>query len=129
MGAGLCVEDGDAACARSKQEGWKAYSVERFYEAPLVYGARYANGGLAFTAHAALKRSYATAGTWVLLDAGLNALGSGRFAFAAHQRPTEVEVRVGGPAASLRVSDEWAQAVDVDLASAAANAEAAFRPP
>ena len=34
---GLCVEDGDAACARSKQEGWKAYSVERFYEAPLVY--------------------------------------------------------------------------------------------
>ena len=52
-----------------------------------------------------------------------------RFAFAAHQRPTEVEVRVGGSAASLRVSDEWAQAVDVDLASAAANAEAAFRPP
>ena len=118
---GPCVDDGDVGCERSKNLGWKAYSVERFYDGPVVYDAGLVDGALKFTAHAALKRQRPSPGTWTLLDADDAVLSTGAFDFAKHSLPTKVHL--DAPAASARgafdarrlaVEDEWGQVSYVD---------------
>ena len=118
---GKCDKDGDAGCERSQTRGWKAYSVERFYDGPVVYDAGLVDGALKFTAHAALKRQRPSPGTWTLLDADDAVLSTGAFDFAKHSLPTKVHL--DAPAASARgafdarrlaVEDEWGQVSYVD---------------
>ena len=118
---GPCTIDADLGCERSQTRGWKAYSVERFYDGPLVYDAALKDGALQFTAHAALKLQRASAGTWTLLDDDGAELSSGGFSFAKQHLATRA--RLGAPAASahslgattVRVADEWGQSTDARL--------------
>ena len=114
---GKCDKDGDAGCERSQTRGWKAYSVERFYDGPVVSDATVDGaGGLAFTAHCALKRQGPTAGAWAALDDFGAVVAEGAFAFDVQSLPTRVFAAGVAPgAAALRVVDEWDQATDVPL--------------
>ena len=130
---GACDDDaeaspvgGDGPCDRQINLGWKAYSVERFYTAPVVYGVERVSSStkaaLAATCHAALKRQHPSPGTWALLDRSGASLATGAFAFRAHQLPTTLRVpfHTPGPSfdpATLRVTDEWGQHADVALDS------------
>ena len=124
--AGACVDDPDPGCERIIRTGWKVYSAERFYDAPLVSAASLAkrdDGGaaLAFAAHAGCKHSAPTAATWTLADAAGATRARGRFDFAPHFGETRVAVDLPTLAdvagLTLTVADEWdnrrAAALDV----------------
>ncbi|KAK7254566.1 voltage-gated potassium channel [Aureococcus anophagefferens] len=51
---------------RSSQVGWKMYSVERFYDAPLIYNASCVGGDLSFVTHNSFKQNDEYSGTYVL---------------------------------------------------------------
>ena len=121
--AGPCEDDSNPGCERNKHVGWKAYSLERFYAAPLVRDATIDGSAVEFTAHAALKRAHPGDGAWALLDGDGVAMKTGSFTFATQQMATRVAVRAptsDAAAAKLRVSDEWGQTTDVALTNLAA---------
>ena len=74
------------------------YSVERFYDAPLLpdgnstMGAPVCHGGkLAFNVFNSFKESNTAPGTWTLTEQSSDKqIASGAFEFTPHWRPTEV---------------------------------------
>ena len=113
----------DAACGLEYYEsGWTMYSVERFYEAPVLpsvvrprVGATIrppsCDGGvLTFTAWNTFKVSSRRRGTFELLArATRRPLAAGDFSFEAHWRPTNVSV------AWNTTIDAGASSVDAEL--------------
>jgi hypothetical protein len=118
---GRCVREASPGCERDIFIGWKTYSVERFWDAPLVYDVAAVQGGLAFVAHSAIKLQHETPGRWDLLDDAGAVLATGAFDFAAHHLARRVRVAATPTAqqplaaATLRVTDGWGQSADTSL--------------
>ena len=122
-----CAVDGAAACRQDIDRGWKIYSVERFYDAPLVYNVSFvrdpgaSSGTLEFLAHTAFKRGYKTHGRWALT--GPQGAAHGDFKFEAHWRAKHVTVNVTNATRLIRdtatlaftVLDEYDQVAAVDV--------------
>ena len=122
-----CAADGDLDCKQAIDRGWKVYSVERFYDAPLVYNATFvrfpgkSGGLLSFFAHSAFKRGYKTHGRWAL-NGPLGA-AHGTFKFEAHWRAFHVVANLtnhtrlakGTAPLVLTVTDEYHQSATVDV--------------
>ena len=88
FGATACTEE---TCERSSG-GWKLYSVERFYTAPLIYGAACAHGRVSFATVNNFKQNNVYPGSYRLEHASSRAvLERGTFEFKAHWRETTVE--------------------------------------
>ena len=100
----------DANCfLSSKHEGWMMFSVERFYDAPLLFspaagggasggasggdGPVCLDGELAFSTWNSFKQSSVAPGTFELRE-GAQLAASGAFRFEAHWRPTIVRSAV-----------------------------------
>ena len=79
--------DGDLC---DRKTGWLMYSVERFYEAPLVWSAKCDGKDLRFKAVNNFKQASVYSGTYAVIDAQGDTLASGDVDFAAHWRETEV---------------------------------------
>ena len=74
-------------------ESWYAYSVERFYEYPVVYSVSCTEGStLSFTAHDTHKSTAETSATYKIYDASGSLMTKGDFDFAAHWRAADVDV-------------------------------------
>ena len=117
---GRCVREASPGCERDIYIGWKTYSVERFWDAPVVYDVEPVVGGLAFVAHSAIKLQHETPGRWDLLDDAGAVLATGAFDFAAHHLARRVRVAATPTAqplaaATLRVTDGWGQSADTSL--------------
>lgn len=122
-----CAADGDLDCKQAIDRGWKVYSVERFYDAPLAYNATFvrtpgtSGGLLSFFAHSAFKRGYKTHGRWAL-NGPLGA-AHGTFKFEAHWRAFHVVANLtnhtrlakGTAPLVLTVTDEYHQSATVDV--------------
>ena len=108
-------------CAQGISSGWKVYAPEKFYDAPVVYGATLdADGKLDFKAHAAFKSTRPMAASFALKQRG-STLAQGTFDFMPHWRATHVAlsgVRAASDAPVLTVTDAWGQATSVDVAAA-----------
>ena len=89
--------------------GWKIYSVERFYDGPVVYDASIDGETLSFTAHAPFKLSRTVSATWALSSGA-----SGSFSFPAYWRAKTVTAAVTG-GGTLTVTDEWGRSSYVDV--------------
>ena len=120
-------DDGSGGCVRSTgaiPTGWSMYSVERFYDAPLVWNiscdaARSAATTVHFTAHNVFKQNGPRPGTFRFFAAGDNgehdaALLEGWFNFSAYWRETHVSVDISDFASEkgrwngmLSVTNEW----------------------
>ena len=73
---------GGVECERAINVGWKIYSAERFYDAPIVsHVQRHGANALTFTAHAALKAQKQTDGRWALSNKDGGVLSTGTLAF------------------------------------------------
>ena len=75
------------------KDGFFMYSVERFYDAPLVYDASYERktGALSFKTANTYKQSSKYDGAWALYDAAGAKQSDGAFAFDAFWRATTVD--------------------------------------
>ena len=109
---------GNASATRTagKFEGWLAYSVERFYDAPLVWELRCAAGGISFAAASAMKMNNLSPARFSLrLKATREVLVDGAFELLAHWRSTRINAtasasasaRLAGASAELEVTDVW----------------------
>ena len=118
-GPGLEGTDG---LDRDTAYGWKLYSAERFYDAPVVDGdaARLSGGALAFTAHSAFKRQNTSPASWRLTDANGVEYGAGGFDFPAYWRGADVAAAVDVPDGvddlALAVTDEFGRTRRVRVA-------------
>lgn len=96
----------DAVCHDSDHPGWKMYSIERFYESPLIAAAKAGAAGddgprcsddgktLSFTAWNTFKQSNHYPGSYVLTEvASGRVVASESFKFLPHWRPTSVQQR------------------------------------
>jgi len=101
-----------------EQDGWRMYSVERFYENPLVHHVVCDVDAemIYFTVHNNFKQNNEYIGTYKLTET--NEYQSphhtmGHFNFSAHWRPTYVSVPISGNAAKtdmkLVVTNQWGQ--------------------
>ena len=83
-----------SSCNRGESgEGWTAYSVERFYTAPLVYRVTCSGTSISFSTQNNFKQSDQYRGKYDLVDADSgDALASGDFYWAAYWRETSVEI-------------------------------------
>jgi hypothetical protein len=121
-GRGCRYDATDPACVRDIFIGWKAYSVERFYDAPPVYDFERVDDGYAFSAHAAIKLQHASPAAWRALNAAGADLAAGAFDLPAHHLQARVAFAAPPDAAALVVRDAWGQESRVDLAAAAEDA-------
>ena len=103
-----CTEPahGSDGCVRTYKggypNGWSMYSVERFYEAPLVYALDCVRRGgatlLNVTTHDSFKMSSISPGSYKVFRHGENGaegdapLAQGDFTFAPHWRPTTLTI-------------------------------------
>lgn len=103
-------------CTRNNAEGWKMYSIERFYTAPLVYnvtctpGTRHAE--ILFKTVNNFKQNDEFEGTYKLKDSTQKLIKEGTFMYLAHWRATTVTFHFGGgnEAGSsyvLSVKNQW----------------------
>ena len=121
-GGSDCSDTAAVECIRSINQGWKIYSVERFYDSPVVYNATFYNGSLAFVAHSSFKLSHVTTGAWHLKyeDA---VVASGSLAFPAYWKPNPVRLDLDWGTSDalayrhldLVVSDVWDRATSVTV--------------
>ena len=105
-----CPRGGDRLCSVNYLvEGWMMYSVERFFETPLLPSADAGrtgpsapptckNGALEFTVFNSYKESSEKRGaftlTWTDGETDETLAASGSFKFSPHWRPTSVEAQV-----------------------------------
>ena len=123
----------ETECERTSGEGWTFYSIERFYEAPLLYNMSCADGKLKFSAHnnfvsrfrASFVRARAAslshtsrfarplaqkqnnpseARYSVTLASDASEVASGTFDFTPHWRDTDVTVHIAGPIGLVNVT-------------------------
>ena len=93
--------------------GWFFYSIERFYDGPLVFNATCSaqDGALAFSTVNAFKQANVYGGTYTVTDASSgDEVASGELAFAAHWRATNVTVASSfssGAEYTLEVKNQW----------------------
>jgi len=106
-----------ANCAQGISEGWKVYAPEKFFEAPLVYGAAVEHGHLAFASHASFKTVDPMPARWTLNGEDGAALETGTFDWLPHWRKTEtvLEPEFLDAAATLVVTDPWGQASGIPV--------------
>ena len=103
-------------CAQGISSGWKVYAPEKFYDAPVVYGATLdADGKLDFKAHAAFKSTRPMAASFALKQRG-STLAQGTFAAPLARDPRPLR-RAASGAPVLTVTDAGA-ATSVDVAAA-----------
>ena len=79
------------------RDGFFMYSVERFYDAPLVWDASYdrKTGALTFRTANTYKQSSKYDGSWAVSDADGATRASGTFTFDAYWRATRVDADAG----------------------------------
>ena len=94
-------------CKNNIWNGWKFYSSERFFEAPLLPAAsssiapRCKGGVLEFTAWNSFKQNHGAPGSFALTESATGrVLAAGDLRFAPFWRPTEVSRRVAVAAAT-----------------------------
>jgi len=112
----LCEEQ---FCGRDIDVGWRMYSVERFYETPLVHNARCdaKNMTISFVAHSSFKRNNEDPGSYSLTNMMGVPISSGIFNFSAHWRPAYVSFGFSSSALSLilSVANEWGETKSTHL--------------
>ena len=120
---------GNASAGQTRNQssvGWMAYSVERWYDAPLVYGVACARARLAFTAHDAFKSHEPQPGAASVARAGAGAGAGGArvvnatpIAFAAHWRAAELAIEdaalEAGGEYELTVTNRFGQSARVNF--------------
>ncbi|KAJ8611803.1 hypothetical protein CTAYLR_008592 [Chrysophaeum taylorii] len=111
----------DKICKRgtSGDEGWKLYSVERFYSKPLVYNVS-CDPFFSFTTHNNFKQNNYYPGNYHVPQLGL----TGNFQFLPHWRPTLVVVATDTPATTdltLLVTNQFGDSTEVFVQCAAAS--------
>ena len=84
-----------AACEQKDDSGWHMYSVERFFDAPLVFNVTCTATTIAFETVDAIKRSERRPGAWSLhertAEIGTHeVVGRGAFEFKPHWRAARV---------------------------------------
>ena len=113
--------DGSDGCVRAPKggypTGWSMYSVERFYDAPLVAKVQCHHNLLNFTAFNAFKMNGDHAGVAKVYASGSNGargdapLKTRDFTFSPHWRPTvltvDLQSEVGELTGLLAVTNEW----------------------
>ena len=82
-------------CEQKDDSGWHMYSVERVFDAPLVFNVTCDATTIAFDAVDAIKRSERRPGAWSLNERTAEigkheVVGHGTFEFAPHWRPARV---------------------------------------
>jgi hypothetical protein len=122
-GGSDCSDTASYSCIRSINQGWKIYSVERFYDSPVVYNATFFNGTLEFLAHSSFKLSHRTTGRWDLLYED-RIVAAGEVVFDAYWKPSTVlaETTWGRNDSAVRyrnvglvVTDVWERTTHVDV--------------
>lgn len=104
-----CSED---ECKR-EYNGWKTYSVERFYEAPLIHNVHCNEKKIHFQTQNCFKQNNVYDGTYELEDKESGEiLTNGTVSWKAHWRSTEVHVDIAdlnitGNDVLIRVTNEW----------------------
>ena len=106
-----------ANCAQGISEGWKVYAPEKFFDAPLLYGADVRHGHLSFASHASFKTVDPMPAAWALLDGDGAALETGTFDWLPHWRKTETILEPDDldAAVAVRVADPWGQATTIPI--------------
>ncbi|KAH8076157.1 voltage-gated potassium channel [Aureococcus anophagefferens] len=85
------VECEDKECERSNNVGWKMYSAERFFVAPVVYNVTCGSGSLSFTTQNNFKQLNPYDGTYVLADKSSgDTVASGDLTWLPHWRATDL---------------------------------------
>ena len=100
----------ETECERTSGEGWTFYSIERFYEAPLLYNLSCANGKLKFSAHNNFKQNNPSEARYtVTLASDASEVASGTFDFTPHWRDTDVTVHIAGPigVVNVTITNTW----------------------
>uniref|UniRef100_A0A7S2HS18 Uncharacterized protein n=1 Tax=Octactis speculum TaxID=3111310 RepID=A0A7S2HS18_9STRA len=94
--------------------GWRMYSVERFYETPLVHNATCdaTNMIISFVAHNNFKQNNEALGSYNLTNAMGVPITSGAFNFSAHWRPAYISFPFNSSDLSLKgfiliVMNQW----------------------
>ncbi|KAH8098694.1 hypothetical protein JL720_1654 [Aureococcus anophagefferens] len=122
-GGSDCSDTASYSCIRSINQGWKIYSVERFYDSPVVYNATFFNGTLEFLAHSSFKLSHRTTGRWDPLYED-RIVAAGEVVFDAYWKPSTVlaETTWGRNDSAVRyrnvglvVTDVWERTTHVDV--------------
>ena len=81
----------DKECERSNNVGWKMYSAERFFVAPVVYNVTCGSGTLSFTTQNNFKQLNPYDGTYVLADKSSgDTVASGDLTWLPHWRATDL---------------------------------------
>jgi len=103
-------------CVRTPEIGWKVYSVERFYESPLVYNIKCSAGTLSFATQDIFKTNDAKQGFFALVigdKSSSTTLASGSFEFLPYWAQTTVSTTFnkalisGSTDVSVRVTNSY----------------------
>ena len=101
------------SCAR--ETGWLMYSVERFYDKPLVWDVACDGRDLSFKVANNFKQASAYDGTYAATNAKGDAVASGDFAFGAHWREKKVTATLSSASkdGTLEVTNQYGDTTSV----------------